>query len=88
MKYYTFNAHTLLVQFMLKKCFPYNNKMNCKTLTIITPVLNLFEFLVSTYAHATRLNEMNDNLKILCFPKVTMHRQKDNFILSHFLGNG
>lgn len=61
--------------------------MNCKRLTIITPVLNLFEFLVSTYAHATRLNEMN-NLKILCFPKVTMHRQKDNFILSHFLGNG
>lgn len=63
MKYYTFNAHISLVQFMLKKCFPYNNKMNCKRLTIITPVLNLFEFLVSTYAHATRLNEMN-NLKI------------------------
>lgn len=78
MKYYTFNAHTLLVQFMLKKCFPYNNKMNCKTLTIIT----------GTYSYATRLNEMNDNLKILCFPKVTMHRQKDNFILSHFFGNG
>lgn len=65
MKYYTFNAHTSLVQFMLKKCFPYNNKMNYKTLTISTPVLNLFEFLGSTYAHATRQNEMNDNSKIL-----------------------
>lgn len=86
MKYYTFNAHTSLVQFMLKKCFPYNNKMNCKTLTIITPVLILFEFLGSTYAHATRQNEMNDNSKILCFPRVAMHWRKDNFI--YFLGYG